>query len=585
VLLEQANTGGATWIPFSVQFKATSTSHVLTISAERNGDDTQYGIDNVSVVASSAPCNTGLISFDCSKLGANTVTLNVTDANGNTSSQNAVVTVLDNIAPVITDPADVTITCGGSTAPSATGSATATDNCSAVVTYSDAVAGNKITRTWKATDPAGNYSTSTQVITIADVVKPVIKVPADITISCSASTVPSGCGGSATATDNCSTPVITYVDVTNGSKISRTWTATDAAGNTASAVQTITLVDNTKPVISDVPDVVVSCGGSTTPSVTGMATATDNCSTPSVTYSDVTNGNVITRTWKATDASGNYSTSVQYITLGSAFSVSITSVPTSSTYTGGVCTNLYLGYGAQSTTLQPCSLPSAGAPYTYSWSGSCLNSTNCVAPVCSPSSAGYYNYILTVTNKYGCKSVCSVNICVTDIRVPGTGGSKVYVCHTPTYSWGCGAPQTLQLALNQVTSHLGSSTCGGGGKDRLGSADQTPCNTTTVSTVAGTSSGLTKEGSSEVATSDEELKVTVMPNPSTTFFTLKLESKFETPVDMRVMDAQGRVVDAKSKIGANSTIQVGSSYSSGTYYAELIQGTRRKVVQLIKGRG
>jgi hypothetical protein len=436
VLLEQANTGGANWIPFSVQFKATATTHVLSISAERNGDDTQYGIDNVSVVASSAPCNTGVITFDCSKLGANTVTLNVTDASGNTSSQNAVVTVLDNIAPVITD----------------------------------------------------------------------------------------------------------------------------------------------------VPDITINCGGSTSPSTTGTPTASDNCSTPTLTYSDVTNGNVIIRTWKATDASGNYATSVQNITLGSAFTVSVTSVPCSGTYTGGICTNLYLGYGAQSTTLQPCSLPSAGAPYTYSWSGSCLNNTTCAAPVCSPTTAGYYNCLLTVTNKYGCKSVCSINICVTDVRVPGTNGSKVYVCHTPTYSWGCGTPQTLQLALNQVTTHLGSTTCGGGGKDRLGTADQSPCNTATVNTVVGNTSDITKEGS-DVATTEEDLKVTVMPNPSTTFFTLKLESKFETPVNMRVMDAQGRVVDAKSKIGANSTIQIGSSYSSGTYYAEMIQGTRRKVVQLIKGRG
>ena len=90
---------------------------------------------------------------------------------------------------------------------------------------------------------------------------------------------------------------------------------------------------------------------------------------------------------------------------------------------------------------------------------------------------------------------------------------------------------------------------------------------------------------SEVTQTEEELKVTVMPNPSTTYFTLKFESKYETPVNMRVMDANGRVIDAKSKIGANSTIQIGHNYSSGTYYAEMIQGTKRKVVQLIKGRG
>ncbi len=85
-----------------------------------------------------------------------------------------------------------------------------------------------------------------------------------------------------------------------------------------------------------------------------------------------------------------------------------------------------------------------------------------------------------------------------------------------------------------------------------------------------------------VATSEEELKVTVMPNPSTTFFTLKIESRYTTPVELRVMDGRGRVIDAKSKLGSNSTIQIGNNYSSGTYYAELIQGTQRKVVQLVK---
>ncbi len=84
---------------------------------------------------------------------------------------------------------------------------------------------------------------------------------------------------------------------------------------------------------------------------------------------------------------------------------------------------------------------------------------------------------------------------------------------------------------------------------------------------------------------EEELKITVMPNPSTTYFTLKFESKYQTPVNLRVMDAGGRIVDAKSKISPNSTIQIGAGYTSGNYFAEMIQGTRRKVVQLIKVRG
>jgi hypothetical protein len=38
-------------------------------------------------------------TFDCSSVGAQTVTLTVTDANGNTSTCDATVTIEDNIAP------------------------------------------------------------------------------------------------------------------------------------------------------------------------------------------------------------------------------------------------------------------------------------------------------------------------------------------------------------------------------------------------------------------------------------------------------------------------------------------------------
>jgi hypothetical protein len=33
---------------------------------------------------------------------------------------------------------------------------------------------------------------------------------------------------------------------------------------------------------------------------------------------------------------------------------------------------------------------------------------------------------------------------------------------------------------------------------------------------------------------NEELKITVAPNPSTSYFTLKLESKSNAPIDLRV---------------------------------------------------
>ena len=78
--------------------------------------------------------------------------------------------------------------------------------------------------------------------------------------------------------------------------------------------------------------------------------------------------------------------------------------------------------------------------------------------------------------------------------------------------------------------------------------------------VGATSTNITHSVTQEKAakvTTEEELKVTVMPNPSTTIFTLKLESKYETHVNLRVMDGRGWGVDARSKLGANSNMKVG----------------------------
>ncbi|MDP1842555.1 MAG: FG-GAP-like repeat-containing protein [Sediminibacterium sp.] len=80
----------------------------------------------------------------------------------------------------------------------------------------------------------------------------------------------------------------------------------------------------------------------------------------------------------------------------------------------------------------------------------------------------------------------------------------------------------------------------------------------------------------------DELKVAVMPNPSTSHFTIKLSSKSISPVRMTVVDGSGRVVESRPTIAANSTISIGYNYVNGTYYAEMIQDNKRKVVQLIK---
>jgi hypothetical protein len=268
-----------------------------------------------------------------------------TDDCGNSSSCVQTIVVDDSVAPTITCPADLTIQCSGSTLPVDTGTATASDNCDATptLTSTDVSIGgacpleSTITRTWVATDDCGNTSSCVQTIIINDSVAPSIICPGDITIECTASTLPANTG-IPTATDNCdATPTITSSDVTVGGAcpqeltITRTWTATDDCGNTSTCVQTIIVDDSIDPVITCPIDVTIECTDSTLPGTTGTATVIDNCDTfPSITSTDVTVGGAcpqeltITRTWLATDACGNTSTCIQIIIVDDSVAPVIT---------------------------------------------------------------------------------------------------------------------------------------------------------------------------------------------------------------------------------------------------------------------
>ncbi|MEW5924792.1 MAG: T9SS type A sorting domain-containing protein, partial [Candidatus Zixiibacteriota bacterium] len=154
------------------------------------------------------------------------------------------------------------------------------------------------------------------------------------TIECNESTDPSHTGY-ATAVDNCdASPVLTYSDYSNKGTITRTWTATDACGNSSQCQQTITINDTTDPVITCPANIAISCDASIDPSNTGWATATDNCDqNPTITYTDSeTAGScpqekTITRTWKAADDAGNFVECQQIITVEDNVSPQITCPP------------------------------------------------------------------------------------------------------------------------------------------------------------------------------------------------------------------------------------------------------------------
>ena len=121
------------------------------------------------------------------------------------------------------------------------------------------------------------------------------------------------------ATDNCGGTVNITISDTNdtasndcagGGAIIRTYTATDACGNQATATQRIVIFDEVAPVFVNAPaDITVTCDD--IPTAENLR-ATDECDTDinitfgeSVNAGSCTNNYVLVRTWRATDACGN----------------------------------------------------------------------------------------------------------------------------------------------------------------------------------------------------------------------------------------------------------------------------------------
>jgi hypothetical protein len=157
--------------------------------------------------------------------------------------------------PVIVCPAHTSVGCNDSTAPSATGFATATDNCDLdpQIIYVDlpqpgncppSTVISSIQRIWTATDQAGNSNSCVQNISIVDFDPPVIMVPPQLLLASNVGFVNSGVAAVqnwaalASAVDACSAATLGYVlpavfpgDVAPGITTNVTFSAADACGN------------------------------------------------------------------------------------------------------------------------------------------------------------------------------------------------------------------------------------------------------------------------------------------------------------------------------------------------------------------
>ena len=140
--------------------------------------------------------------------------------------------------------------------------------------------------TWTATDSSGNSASATQTIIILDTTIPTITAPSNVQVEAISMERTIVDYGFAQASDQVEVSSITNdaPEVFPLGETIVTWTATDSSGNSASATQTITVVDTTAPVIIT-PENVTSNATSKLNNIVELEqiSATDSISTVQIT--------------------------------------------------------------------------------------------------------------------------------------------------------------------------------------------------------------------------------------------------------------------------------------------------------------
>ncbi len=296
--------------------------------------------------------NTNSSSEDLSELAAGNYNVTITDANNcSTTNQTTIeqpATALSGTATNINNVdcsenlnGSFTIEASGSTSPYIYSIDNGNTNQSSSL-FENLTAGSY---TVLITDANGCTFTVNSEIDIDDTENPQISIPLAITIEgCSVSEINTTnalfeysetqsadvqtifeSNSEYNTSDDSNIQSITYIDTVTSSDscpitVDRTFTVTDNCGNSASAIQTITIQDTTAPNLSIPADVTIECSEEESSTNTGEATGSDTCSTVTITQSDdetsaCGNTKTIVRTWTATDECGNTTSADQTIVV------------------------------------------------------------------------------------------------------------------------------------------------------------------------------------------------------------------------------------------------------------------------------
>ena len=216
-------------------------------------------------------------------------------------------------------------------------------------------------------------------------------------------------------------------------------------------------------------------------------------------------------------------------------------IPNAFALPAGVLANtVYPAYAPASSLTLQANVSGGTGPYSYSWSNGAATSSVTVSPTATTT------YSLTVRDANGCPGSATKTVNVVNVS-GGNKGDKIVICHKGN---------ELTIGSGGVADHLQHG-------DMLGSCEPV--------TVRVRSTEVTEAG----------LAIRVLANPSPNYFDIQLQGTAGN-IRLTVYDNLGRVVETKSSLSSNQTVRLGNLYRAGIYIVEIVQGTHKQTLKLVK---
>jgi hypothetical protein len=210
---------------------------------------------------------------------------------------------------------------------------------------------------------------------------------------------------------------------------------------------------------------------------------------------------------------------------------------------GTLANTVYPAYAPASALTLQANVSGGTGPYSYKWSNTATTSSITVSPTATTV------YSVAVQDQNGCPGSATKTVNVVNVS-GGNKGDKIVVCHKGN---------ELTIGSTGVADHLLHG-------DMLGS-----CESTTGRVRA-----------ADVRENEAGLAIRVLGNPSPNHFDIQILGKADNNIRLTVYDNLGRVIEIKSSLPSSQTVRLGSSYHSGIYLVEIVQGTQKQTLKLVK---